>query len=183
MSFTSWLTKERAVWHRRFIPSLVAGLAVALVTIFFEMTTSNIILFASLGASAAILTHKYVHRLSILRTVLLSYLVALLLSIAVLFFIRRFSLPAWLSVLLTVTSVTLGIYLFNVFHPPAVGASLSFITFEGSTREMLIVFFSVLVLLVLIKLLTYVFYYENLQLRKFKQEFRKLERKGFLRHR
>ena len=64
--------KERLICHKRFLPSFVAGIAVALITLFFEITASNIVLLASLGASAVILTHKQTHRLNILRTVIFS---------------------------------------------------------------------------------------------------------------
>ena len=168
-----WLYKERMIWHKRFLPSLVAGIAVALITLFFEMTTSNIILLASLGASAAILTHENIHRLIILRTVIFAYLIALLVSLLIEYLGRLFELPFSLMVLLTVTFVTLSIYLFNVFHPPVVAASLSFIMFDGGYWEMMMIFFSVLILLVLIKLLVYAFYYEKLIMKKFMDEFKR----------
>ena len=56
MSLQRFINKERLIWHKRFIPSLIAGIAVGIITFFFEMTASNIVMFASLGASAAIIT-------------------------------------------------------------------------------------------------------------------------------
>jgi len=145
-----WVKKERVIWHRRFGPSLIAGIAVALITLFFEMTAPNIVLLASLGASAAILTHKQIRRLNILRTVIFAYLISLSVSLLIGFLGDLFSLPFSLIVLLTVTFVTISIYLFNVFHPPVVAASLSFIMFKSGLWELIMIFTSVLVLLVLI---------------------------------
>ena len=39
-----------------------------------------------------------------------------------------------------------------------------------------VIFFSVIILLIIIKLLTYAFYYEHLEMDKFMQEFKKIER-------
>ena len=44
MSFKTWLKRRRTIWHERFVPSLIAGLAVAILTFFFSMTTSNLVL-------------------------------------------------------------------------------------------------------------------------------------------
>ena len=177
MSFQDWVKKERTIWHKRFVPSLVAGIAVALITLFFEMTAPNVVLLASLGASAAILTHRHIHRLIILRTVIFAYLIALVVSLLIEYLGRLFQLPFSLLILLTVTFVTIAIYMFNAFHPPVVAASLSFIMFEGGFWELVMIFVSVLILLVLIKLLTYTFYYENLKIKRFMYEFRKIKRR------
>ena len=176
MSFKKWLKKERTIWHRRFIPSLIAGLTVAIITFFFQLTTSNMVMFASLGASAAILTHQEIHRLSILRTVILSYFIALIISFSTLLFSQHFTLTFPLLALLAITSSTMIMYLFDVFHPPAISATLAFIMFEGDITERIIIFSSVLVLLVLVKLLTYLFYYEQLEMRQFMKEFKRIEK-------
>lgn len=165
----SWFKKERKIWHQRFIPSLIAGVAVAILTFFFQMTAHNVVMFASLGASAAILTHKYIHRLTILYVVIFSYLVALLVSLPIFYIFKDISFP--LSILLAVTFTTLILYLFNIFHPPAISASIAFLLIQDSMIERVLIFVSVIVLLIIIKLLTYFFYYENLELKKFHHEF------------
>jgi CBS-domain-containing membrane protein len=178
MFITTFLKKERKIWHRRFGPSLIAGIAVAIITFFFEMTASNIVMFASLGASAAILTHKYIHKLTILRTVIFAYFIGLFVSLSFVYLTKSIALTFPVTALIVVTLTTLGLYLFNVFHPPAVSAALAFIMMEnGGLREDLTIFFSVIILLILIKVLTYIFYYENLEMHKIKQEFKKVEKK------
>ena len=173
MSWHSWFTKERRIWHKRFIPSLVTGLAVAIITLFFELTTSNIVLFSSLGASAAIMTHNKIHELNILRTVISSYLIALVVSLLVGTGITL-GLNSELGVMITVCVTLILLYLFDIFHPPAVSASLAFLILEGGFAERIYIFFAVIILLIITKLLTYLFFYENLELRKFHLEFRKL---------
>ena len=173
--FKEFLKKERQIWHKRFTPSLIAGIAVALITLFFKMTASNIVLFSSLGASAAIITQKYVHKLTILRTVIQSYLVSLIVSFFVIFLIGYFKLSFTWSVLIVVTLVTLGVYLLDAFHPPAISAAISFILIDGGVWDTLLIFFAVILLLVLVKLLTYIFYYQHLKLKDFHKEFKKFE--------
>ena len=67
-------------------------------------------------------------------------------------------------------------YLADVFHPPAVSAALAFVLLDGGFWETIVIFFSVIILLIIIKLLTYAFYYEHLEMDKFMQEFKKIER-------
>jgi len=61
MKSKDFFKKERLLWHKYFVPSLLAGICVGLIAWFFELTISNILLFASVGASAVILTHSTSH--------------------------------------------------------------------------------------------------------------------------
>lgn len=177
MDVKKWLKHERLIFHKRFIPSLISGIAVSIIAFFFQATASNIIMFASLGASAVIISHRYVHKLTILRTVIFSYLLALIVSISLLLFVSKLNLSFSIATLLAVTITTILLYLFNIFHPPAVAASLSFIIMDTGFIETLVIFISIIILLVVMKLLTYAFYYEHLELKKFHHEFKKLEKK------
>jgi len=150
MSFSEWLKKERLVWHKRFIPSLIAGISVALISLFFSITTTNVVLFASLGSSAVILTHKQIHKLGILRTVIISYFIALIVSLVLKLLLQKFDFSFSVAFLVAVTLTTLIIYLADVFHPPAVAASLAFIMMDSSFIETIVIFFSVIVLLIVI---------------------------------
>jgi len=179
MSISDYLKKERKIWHRRFVPSLIAGMAVAILTVFFQMTAHNVVMFASLGASAAILTHKFIHRLNILYVVIFSYLVALLVSLPIFYLVKDFSYAFPTSILIAVTMTTLILYLLNIFHPPAISASIAFLLIQDSLTERILIFGSVIVLLIIIKLLTYFFYYENLTLKKFHHEFMFWKKKVF----
>ncbi len=172
MSLIDYLKKERTIWHRRFIPSLIAGIAVAIITFFFEMSASNIVMFASLGASAAILTHKQINKLTILRTTIFSYIIALIVSLIVSYIPVSFPVAA----LIVVTITTIGLYLFNVFHPPAISAALAFIMISGGVWEDVVIFIAVIILLIIIKVLTYMFYYEHLEMRKIFQEVKKINK-------
>jgi len=178
MSFKKWLMHERSIWHKRFLPSLIAGVAVAIISLFFEMTVSNIVLLASLGSSAAILTHKQVHKLTILRTVILSYVVALVVSLGAMALVRFVGVTFPVAALVGVTFTTIGMYLLDVFHPPAVSASLAFVMFHVGFWEITVIFTSVILLLILTKLMTYAFYYEHLEMKHFWNEFKKIEDKS-----
>ncbi len=178
MSFKTWLKRRRTIWHERFIPSLIAGLAVAILTFFFSMTTSNLVLFSCLGASAAILTHYKVNKINILSTVILSYFLALIVSSLTSALSVLFSFSLNIEVMIAVTLTTMGLYLFDIFHPPSVASSIAFLTFEGHFYDKLLVFISVIILLVIIKFLTYAFYYERLEMKKFHHEFLMFSKKG-----
>ena len=178
MCFMGWAEikkRETFVWHHRFMPSLIAGAAVAFVTLFFEVTAPNVVLFASLGGSAVILTHKYVHKLNILRTILLSYLCSLIVSLIMLWALEILSVPFSVVVLIAVTGTTMVLYLVDAFHPPAIAASLAFILYEGSIGETFAIWGSVILLLMVIKIFTYVFYYQHLTLKEFLLEFKRWE--------
>jgi hypothetical protein len=176
MDFKKLVSKERQIWHRRLVPSIIAGVAVAIITLFFKFTASNIVLFSSLGASAAILTHDRIHRMNILRTVISSYFLALIISMIITWISNYFNLILPLQVLFVVTFSLLSLYMFNIFHPPAVAASLAFLIFEGTLIERSWIFMSVVILLIIIKVLTYMFYSDKLDLKKFLHlEFKKVK--------
>tara|TARA_Y100000034_G_C6812069_1_gene365002 strand:- start:144 stop:638 length:495 start_codon:yes stop_codon:yes gene_type:complete len=157
---------------------MVAGVVVAVISLIFKFTTPNLLLLGTLGSSAAILTHQYVHRLTILRTVIFSYSIALVVSLILSDLGQKIAIPFPTAAFLAVSITTLLMYLFNVFHPPAVSASLSFFMLHGSIGETIIIFISVIILLILVKLLTYAFYYGNVEMEHFLKEFKKYEHKA-----
>ena len=150
MNLHNFVKKEKKIWHQRFLPSLIAGVAVAILTLFFQMTAHNVVMFASLGASAAILTHKFIHRLTILYTVIFSYLIALLISLPIFYLVKDFPYAFPISILIVVTFTTLTLYLLNIFHPPAISAAIAFLLIQDSLSERVLIFLSVIVLLIII---------------------------------
>jgi len=172
MNLKRLLKRERLLWHRHFIPSVLAGLAVALVSLIYQITVSNIVLFASVGASAAILTNTRSHHLTKLRTTILAYMVSIIISSMV--YALNFFLPLHISVNIFLLVFLVGLFLFllNVFHPPAITASLSFILLERPVFELIYLFFAIIILLIIVRLLTYTIS-QRLSLREFLKEFRK----------
>ena len=123
MDFKKWLKRRRIIFHERFASSLIAGFAVAVLTYFFSVSTSNLVLFSCLGASAAILTHYKISRINILSSVILSYLLALIVSSLTILFTDYFNLGLNFEVMIAVTFTTMGLYIFDIFHPPAVAST------------------------------------------------------------
>jgi hypothetical protein len=76
-----FIKREKYLWHKHFIPSFIAGIAVGLLSFLYKATLSNIILFASVGASAVILAHSTSHHLLKLRTTIIAYITAIMVSI------------------------------------------------------------------------------------------------------
>ena len=91
MVFKDFISKRRRLWHRHFIPSLIAGLVVAAIALVFDLTVSNVILFASVGASAVILTNSESHHLTKLRTVVVAYVIAIVISLVVYSYLDKFT--------------------------------------------------------------------------------------------
>ncbi len=166
MRFIELYRKEREVWHDHFVPGVVAGVVLAVITAFFRLTGSNVALFASIGASAVILTHKYRHKLTVLRTVLLSYILSGLVSVG----IAQLPSPVSVKVFLAIFLVTMLLYSVDVFHPPAVSASLAVILYNRPLIELLYVLLVTLAMFVTVRYIIYV-YHEHLTPKEFFKEF------------
>lgn len=172
MNLEKFIKKEKILWHNHFIPSFLAGLAAFIVSILYQLTVANIVLFASVGASAAILTNNRSHHLTKLHTTITAYLIAIIVSSAVYYLNRVISLPISLNIFLLVFLVALFLYLSNTFHPPAITASLSFMLLERPLMELIILFSEILVMLVIVRFISYVMS-QHLSVKEFISEFEK----------
>lgn len=172
MNFKRFLKKERQIWHRHFVPSLVAALAAGLIAYIFEATTSNIILFASLGASAFILSNAEKHRLTKLKITVKAYTIAVILSVLLYYIDKIIPMHMCIKISILVFIVSMGLYLANAVHPPAVSASLSFILLERGLGELFMLLLAIILLLTMMRAFTYV-YSKDLSIRHFLHEFKK----------
>lgn len=172
MDFKKFIKREKVLWHRHFIPSVIAGLAVALISFVYQITVSNIVLFASVGASAAILTNTRSHHLTRLRTTILAYIISIIISSFVYLINLFIPLHISINIFLLVFLVGLFLVLLNTFHPPAITASLSFILLERPVVDLIYLFIAIIVLFVVIRLLTYTLS-QHLSVKEFFKEFRK----------
>lgn len=166
MNLRRIIKKEKKIWHDHFIPSFVAGVAVAIIALFFEFTEGNIVMFASVGASAVILTHRTRAHLTKLKTVLLAYILASAVSLLIFYASYFFDVILEIRLLVAVTLITILLYSFDVFHPPAISAGVSFLIFHRPVLELLGLIFSVLLLFVLVRLFIYIFS-QHLSLKEF----------------
>ena len=152
-----WIRKEKRLWHKHFIPSLLAGVIVAVLALLFKANLPNIILFGSVGASAAILTNSHSHHLTGLRTSLIGYVIAIIFS-GLLYIVNQYiKIDLSINIFLVIFSVTIAQFLMNSFHPPAIGASLSFVLLKQDAGELTSLFVTILILLILVRLFTYIF--------------------------
>ncbi|MBN2567754.1 HPP family protein [Candidatus Woesearchaeota archaeon] len=170
MGWSSWLKHERRLWHKHFMPSLIAGVIVAALSYAYQATISSIILFASVGASATILTHAKSHHLTRLRTTLGAYLIAIVISLCVYGLNQALPLHISVNIFLLVFLVGIALFLLDVFHPPAITASLSFILLDRPLIDLLYLFCAILLLFIGIRFLTYVLS-QHLPVGEFFQEF------------
>lgn len=168
----AFLKKEKKIWHKHFIPSLVAGVAVAFISFILEATLGDIILFASVGASAVILSNSRSHHLTNLRTAIIAYILSIIIAIF-LYTINIFiNLHISIYIFLIVFLVGISMYLLNAVHPPAISAAIAFILFQKPIIDLLYLIITIFVLLVLIRLITYVLS-QHLSIKEFLNEFRK----------
>ena len=180
MDIQRLVKRERLVWHKHFIPSLIAGVAVALIALLYEMTISNIILFASVGASAVILTNFRSHHLTKLHTTIMAYIIAVVVSYLIFLINTKLPIPLVGNIFIAVFVVSMCLFLFNAFPPPAITASLSFILLERPPNDLIFLFVAVILLLIAVRFITYVFS-QHLSiyafLKEFKREVKKEEKK------
>ena len=172
MTLKKFLRKERQIWHKHFVPSVIAGVAVAVIALIFEFTVSNIVLFASVGASAAILANVRSHHLSKLHTTIISYVIAIVISLILYFINLEFPLHLALNLFLAVFLTSIIIFLTNSFHPPAISASASFFLFERSLIDLFYLFITILIIFIIVRFLTYTIS-QHLSIKQFWVEFKK----------
>ncbi|MFC1648535.1 HPP family protein [Nanoarchaeota archaeon] len=166
MQFEQFWKQERQVWHAHFMPGIMAGMLVALVAAMFEISGSNIAMFASIGASAVILTHKYKHHLTMLKTVLLSYILAGIVGVILL----MINMDPAIRIGFSVVIVTMVLYSVNVFHPPAISAGLAIVLYDRPLFDLLTLVLATIVGFIAIRFFIYVFH-EHLSVKDFFEEF------------
>ncbi|MFO7710159.1 MAG: HPP family protein [Candidatus Woesearchaeota archaeon] len=172
MDFQKFLRKEKKIWHKRFLPSLAAALLAGFISYVIDFTLSNVVLFASVGASAFILTNANHHHLATLRTTILAYVIALIISSFVYMANKYYPLHMSVNIFLLVFFVGISLYLFNAIHPPAISVSLSFILLKRSYVELIYIVIAIFLLFIIVRLITYA-YSGDLSIRHFGKEFRK----------
>ena len=170
MNFDKIIKREKILWHNHFIPSLLAGLLVGLITFLYQATISNILLFSSVGASALILTNSKSHHLTKLRTTIISYFITIIISLGVYYLNKLIVVPLYLNIFLLVFLIGIVMFLANSFHPPAVAAGIAFIVLDRGVIELLYLFFYIIVLLILIRFLVYTLS-QHLSVKEFRKEF------------
>ncbi|MFH1290448.1 MAG: HPP family protein [Nanoarchaeota archaeon] len=168
----TFLRHKRKLWHYHFIPSLIAGLIVALISYVYKLTAFNILLFASVGASAVILTNSRSHHLTKLRTTIIAYLLAVAISSIVYGLNLLIPIHVSINIFILIFLVGLFLFLFDAFHPPAITASLSFILLDRPLFDLIYLFIAIIVLLIIVRLITYVLS-QHLPVKEFALEFKK----------
>lgn len=172
MKWKSFIKKERRIWHRHFLPSFVAAALVAVISVILEFTLSNIILFASVGASAFILTNSKSHHLTKIHTATKAYVISGIVSLIIFLINQLLYLHLGINVFLSILVVGMALYLTDSVHPPAISASLAFIMLNKPAGSLLLIFALVIALLIFVRFITYTLS-QDLKVKKFMKEFKK----------
>ena len=173
MDFKKWMKRKRILWHNHFIPSLIAAVVVAVLSFLYNLTISNIILFASVGASAIILTNTRSHHLFKLKTIITAYFIAIIISSLVYLLNTIVTLHTSINLFLLIFLVGFSLFLFDASHPPAIASSISFILLDRPLIYLIYLFFAIMMLLVILRFITYVAS-PKLSIKDFYKEFKKL---------
>ncbi len=171
MGFKKWLKKERRIWHDHFLPSLIASLSVAFVLIVYERSLSNIVLFASVGASAVLLTNSTKHHLIKLRTCIGAYFISIIVSFGVYTLMNKTGLNLPSGSFIAILIVTMLLFSFDLFHPPAISAALSFLLSGKTPFSLIYLFLTIIALLIIIRGAIYLLN-DKLPIKEFYKEFR-----------
>ena len=146
------MDKIISLWKSHFGPALIAGLAVGIIFLLFSASPENILLFASLGASAAILAHPKYNARANVRVTIISYVLMSVIAIIM----RYLALSFFVSVVLTIFLTAGLLSWLDLFHPPAISASLSFLLYSYDILSLLGLLASIVVLLLLVRLFAYI---------------------------
>ncbi len=172
MNIQKWVQRERQVWHRHFLPSLLAGVLVALIAVLYESQFSNALLLGSIGASAVILTHSKSHHLAKLHTIIVAYIFMTAVSWLIVRVSELFSISLAVEAFLAVFVVSIVLFLLDAFHPPAISAAMSLISLKAPLVALPPQILAVLLgMFILIRLTTYIFS-QHLSVSEFIHEFR-----------
>jgi len=155
----------------KLIPCFIAGFSVLIVIYFFSWGGAGInVLFASLGSSAFIITSFPDTRFARLRNVLLSYLFGGIFGL-ISSQLVDLGLVVYGAGFLAVFGTSSAMLLCRSIHPPASGAALAFVIYRREyTFEFLMLFFAILGIMVVGKLLIYI-YKKEMNIEEFKHEF------------
>lgn len=154
--------------------AIIAGLGVAIVSFFFQISVQTIFLLACMGSSAALIMLHPKKKSNSLRTVGLAYLTAFLVSYIIwlvgkkIALIDAFNGP--LSMFLVVAISFLVMVVLDIFHAPAIGGALGFVLEGQDVNELVLLFAAVVVMLYFLKFLQYM-YKEELKIEHFLVEF------------
>ncbi len=172
MGFQQLWEEEKYLWHKHFIPSVIAGIAVAVMAYVQEQTVSNIVLIASIGSSTMILTNAASHHLVKLRTALGSYSVAAIIAVLIQLYTQVVPLSTPVVVAFSVFFSGMAIYLLNMVHPPAISVAVSFVLTDTASLTFLSLFPAILLFFIIVRLLAYLIS-QHLSLRRFLDEFKR----------
>ncbi len=155
------------------IQSAIIGLAVALITgLLASRTKEGLILFASIAATAGLMCHAPKQRSNSLRSIMFSYALAVLVSIVVWNLIRSYSLSLSLALFIALFATSFLLFLFDVFHAPALTAATGFLLYTGQLSDLLFLLVGVWLVCIGVKFLWYAAS-EELKVEHFVKEFTK----------
>ena len=157
-------------WYKYIGPSMAAGIAAGFMAFLFEFTRSNLILLASVCATAGILAYRKRAHVAKLKTVMTAYTLVGLASIITVYITTHFPLEFHWKILILVTLITLFLYSFNVLHPPAISAGVAFVIAERPLPELILLIVAIFTLFITLRLVVYGLS-KQLELREFIYEF------------
>ncbi|MBN2111549.1 hypothetical protein JW707_00455 [Candidatus Woesearchaeota archaeon] len=163
--------KKRHVWHGHFLPALIVGVVIVIITFFLDyFSAAGIDMLASIVASVVILTHRYRHRLTMLGTIISAYVTSTIFTVVLITVLRRWNVSLRFQLFAVLFLLVIILYWLNVFHPPAISFSIAFVFFIEGISKFFYVLFMAVVLFVGVRAVVYLVY-DHLSIKDFVYEF------------
>ena len=158
------------------VHAIIAGIGVAIVAFFFQISIHTSFLLACMGSSAALIMLHPKKKSNSLRTVGLAYMTIFMVGYIIWLLAQKLgvstSLYGPLSMFLVIVISFLIMVALDIFHAPAIGGALGFVLEGQDINELVLLFAAVVVMLYFLKFLQYM-YKEELKLEHFILEFSK----------
>jgi len=149
------MNSEQSFFTHAVLPPLIAAVVVGAMSFLYEVTISNILLFASVGALALILAQRTSPELKRLRITIVAYVFAIIVSASVHYLNQVVELDISVGLFITILSIGILMIAFDTFHPPAVTASLSYLLLDRPIIDLFILFSAIIILLIVVRFAVY----------------------------
>jgi CBS-domain-containing membrane protein len=172
--------ERESKWRSSLVNGLIAGGAVGLVAWLMAVVEENhlrvgrgdLLLFACLGSSSASVVFAPIQKTNSLRSIVLAYLAASLVCVALYPVRDQWWFPVPLQCGAAVCLSVVLMRLVDAMHPAAVGSAMAFVIYQRDVRSLYVLFLAVVGLIAIVKVLAYV-YREELTFKHFPREFRR----------
>lgn len=157
-------------WHSSYNSAYVVGIAIVVAALLLDfLSTSGIIIVASIAASAVILSHQFRHHLTTLGTITFAYFISAVMAIPIAYIFRIGLVPMEVQAITMIIVIGYLLKWLNLVHPPAVAFAAAFLIYERGIAPYLVIMLASIVTFAAIRLTIYIVY-DHLTVKDFMKE-------------